>query len=61
MTQTYTLSGWSLADLFPALDSPDTQAAFDRLEAEVGQFESWRQQLDPGISDIAFMHRAIAF
>jgi oligoendopeptidase F len=55
MTQTYTLSGWSLADLFPALDSPDTQAAFDGLEAEVGQFESWRQQLVPGISDIAFM------
>ncbi len=55
MTQTYTLSGWSLADLFPALDNPETQAAFERLEAEVGQFESWRQQLVPGISDIAFM------
>ncbi len=62
MTQTYTLSGWSLADLFPALDNPDTQAAFDRLEAEVGQFESWRQQLVPGISDTtAFLGRVEQF
>jgi oligoendopeptidase F len=55
MTQTYTLSRWSLADLFPSLDSPETRAAFERLEAEVGQFESWRQQLIPDISSATFM------
>jgi oligoendopeptidase F len=55
MTQTYTLSRWSLADLFPSLDSPETRAAFDKLEAEVGQFENRRQQLVPDITSAAFM------
>ena len=39
MTQTYSLSPWSLSDLFPSLDSSEMKAAFDGLEAEVEQFE----------------------
>jgi oligoendopeptidase F len=55
MTQTYTLSPWSLADLFTSLESPDMKAAFDRLETDVTQFESRRQQLTADISTAAFM------
>ncbi len=55
MTQTYSLSPWSLSDLFPSLDSSEMKAAFDGLEAEVEQFESRRQQLTSNISNAAFM------
>jgi len=37
MTQTYSLSPWSLSDLFPSLDSAEMKSAFDGLEAEVAQ------------------------
>ncbi len=33
MTLPYTLSRWSLADLFPSLISAEMQAAFAELEA----------------------------
>ena len=40
MTETYTQSRWSLADLFPAQDSPEMQAAFADMEAGVAAFRS---------------------
>jgi oligoendopeptidase F len=55
MTQTYSLSPWSLSDLFSSLDGAEMKAAFDRLEADVEQFESRRQQLTADISNAAFM------
>ncbi len=55
MSQTYTLSGWSLTDLFPAFDSPEMQSAFAQLESWVSQFENRREQLTPDISPAAFM------
>jgi oligoendopeptidase F len=47
---TYTQSPWSLNDLFPALDSPEMQAAFTELEAKVSEFEALRPALMPTIS-----------
>ena len=55
MTLTYTPTRWSLSDLFPASDSPEMQAAFDQLEAEVTTFENRREQLTPTISTADFM------
>ena len=46
---TYTLSPWSLDDLFPSLDSPEMQAAFEELEAQVLEFEALRPSLAPGM------------
>jgi oligoendopeptidase F len=55
MTLTYTPTRWSLSDLFPAADSPEMQAAFNQLEAEVTAFESRRDQLAATISIADFM------
>jgi oligoendopeptidase F len=42
---TYQLSPWSLADLFPGLDSPELEAAFKQLDEHVASFENLRPQL----------------
>lgn len=55
MKQTYSLSAWSLADLFPASDSPEMQAAFADLEASVAAFETNRSRLTTGISSADFL------
>ncbi len=55
MKQTYSLSAWSLADLFPASDSPEMQAAFADLEASVAAFETNRSRLAAGISSADFL------
>jgi oligoendopeptidase F len=49
MTQTYTQSRWSLADLFTAQDSPELQIAFTEMEAGVAAFEARRAELTPAI------------
>jgi oligoendopeptidase F len=49
MTQTYTQSRWSLADLFTAQDSPELQTAFTEMEAGVAAFEARRAELTPAI------------
>ncbi|MEW6094341.1 MAG: M3 family oligoendopeptidase [Chloroflexota bacterium] len=41
----YNLSPWSLADLFPGLDSPELEAAFKKLDQHVAGFEKLRPQL----------------
>ena len=46
---------WSLADLFPAIDSPELEAAFPKLEALVAEFEKVRTELTPEISAERFM------
>jgi oligoendopeptidase F len=55
MTLTYTLTRWSLSDLFPAAESPEMKAAFTQLEADVAVFEGRRAQLKPDISTADFM------
>jgi len=56
MTETtYTLSPWSLADLFAFKDSPELQAALQGLETLVAGFETWRAELNPRISTASFM------
>lgn len=58
MTETldsYTISRWSLDDLFPAHDAPEMQAAFEQLEARVAEFEQVRPKLVPDISPDDFI------
>ena len=46
---------WSLADLFPGIDSPELEAAFPKLEALVAEFEKVRPDLTSEISAERFM------
>jgi oligoendopeptidase F len=55
MTLPYSLSRWSLSDLYPALDSPELQAAFASIEAQVAQFETVRSRLAPDMPVSGFM------
>ena len=45
----YTLSPWSLADLFPSADGPEIEAAFTDLETKADDFESFREKLTADI------------
>jgi oligoendopeptidase F len=51
----YTLSSWSLADLFPSADGPEIEDAFSELEAKTSDFESFREKLTPDIDFEEFM------
>ncbi len=51
----YTLSPWSLADLFPSADGPEIEAAFTDLESKAGDFESFREKLTADIDFEEFM------
>jgi oligoendopeptidase F len=46
----YTLSRWSLADLFPGADSAEMKAAIKKLESNVAAFEKQREKLTDAIS-----------
>ncbi|MBX3047272.1 MAG: M3 family oligoendopeptidase [Anaerolineales bacterium] len=46
----YTLSRWSLKDLFPGADSSEMKAAIKKLESNVAAFEKQRDKLTDGIS-----------
>jgi oligoendopeptidase F len=45
MTKPYTVSPWSLQDLFPGQESPEMKEAFSNLEALTTEFETYRDQL----------------
>ena len=51
----YTLSPWSLADLFPSSDGPEIEAAFTQLEAKAADFETFREKLTADIDFEDFM------
>lgn len=51
----YQLSPWSLDDLFPGPDSPELEAAFQRLDALVTAFEARRSELTPEIPAETFL------
>jgi oligoendopeptidase F len=53
--QLYEQKKWSLSDLFPAQDSPEMKSAFKELEAQVTEFESFRDDLSAAISMEKFM------
>jgi oligoendopeptidase F len=55
MSNKYTLSPWSLSELFPAYDSPEMESAFEELDAKVVEFEGLRPKLTPEISSDDFM------
>jgi oligoendopeptidase F len=48
-------SPWSLADLFPGTASPELDAAFQRLDTEVAEFEKNRSRLSDDIGDSGFV------
>lgn len=52
---TYQLSPWSLADLFPGLDSPELEKGFEKLEQHVASFEKLRPQLQPSMPVSSFL------
>jgi oligoendopeptidase F len=43
----YSIKKWDLSELFPAIDSPELQAAFDKVEEQVTSFEGVRAKLKP--------------
>ncbi len=51
----YQQSPWSLADLFPSMDSPKLDESFERLEKRVAEFEKFRDDLKPDIDPEHFM------
>ncbi len=51
----YTQTRWNLHDLYTGYDSPDLQAAFDRVEELVTTFEGARSRLQPSIEPEAFL------
>jgi oligoendopeptidase F len=55
MTETYTQTAWSLTDLFPTQDSPEMEAAFEAIQAQVSDFEGRRRELTPDIPTVEFM------
>lgn len=53
--QPFTQSRWSLADLFPAISSPELEAAFTRLETLTAEFEKLRPELSPTLPAARFL------
>jgi oligoendopeptidase F len=53
---TYEQSAWSLADLFPAHDSPEMKAGFDELDIKVVEFEALRPSLSAEMPQEAFLN-----
>lgn len=51
----FTLSRWSLTDLFPGPESPELEAAFNELEARAAAFEAFRSELKPDMDPARFM------
>ncbi len=52
----YTLSPWSLQDLFPGIDSSELELSFTHLEAQVSEFEESRAELKPDITSDHFLN-----
>jgi oligoendopeptidase F len=52
----YKLSRWSLADLFPGMDSPELETAFDKIEEQVATFEGVRGKLRADLPANEFLH-----
>jgi oligoendopeptidase F len=55
MSTNYQQEAWSLKDLFPGLDSPETAQAFEDLENLVQAFEGYRSKLSSEMDKETFM------
>jgi oligoendopeptidase F len=55
MSELFSQSAWSLADLFPSRESAEVQAAFDELEQRTQDFEKLRPQLTSSITEGDFL------
>jgi oligoendopeptidase F len=53
--ETFSLSRWSLNDLFPAHDSKEMKSALKTVENQVAEFEKLREKLVPEISEKTFL------
>ncbi|HEY2982450.1 MAG TPA: M3 family oligoendopeptidase [Anaerolineales bacterium] len=51
----YTLSRWSLSDLYSGFDSPELEASFDQIDEQVASFEGVRGKLNPDIPAEQFL------
>jgi oligoendopeptidase F len=51
----YTLSRWSLKDLYPGYESPELEAAFKQVEEHIASFEGVRVELMPEIDSERFL------
>lgn len=50
---------WSLRDLFPAYDAPETLAAIESLRTDLQTFANWREQLTADLPEATFL-KAVA-
>jgi oligoendopeptidase F len=55
MTNTYSQSPWSLADLYQGFDDPQYEAAFEEIRQGAERFQAFREQLVPEISEELFI------
>ncbi len=53
--KTYQQTAWSLTDLFKSFDDPKYQAAYKEVEQGVKDFQAYRDQLTPDISEELFV------
>src|SRR6185436_13830517 len=51
----YSLSRWSLSDLYSGFDTPELEASFDQIEEQVASFEGVRGKLNPDIPAEQFL------
>lgn len=51
----YIQTRWSLNDLFPSLQSPELEAAFQEMQERLSRFEQARSHLSPEISEANFL------
>lgn len=54
--KTYTQSPWSLEDLFQSFDDPAYAAAFEEVRTGAQEFQAYREQLVPEISEDLFIN-----
>jgi oligoendopeptidase F len=52
---TYLQTRWSLEDLFPSLQSPELEAAFEAMQERLQRFEQARPLLSPELSESTFL------
>jgi oligoendopeptidase F len=52
---TYSVKKWDLSELFPGLDSPELESAFDNVEEQVASFEGVRGKLTPDMDAETFL------
>jgi len=53
--QVFTQTAWSLKDLYEGFDDPEYEAAFEQVKAGVENFQAYREQLTPELSEDLFI------